>query len=288
MTRCVSVLVAVFGLVPAWIILPTASAQESPLTADVPEAPPRIEVDLDTGVWIARLDGNVALGANSGRSNLRLKEDFDLNDSEIEFNAELTVRFDDRWYLRATGFEFSTDTQNTFVGNASFGSLALNDGDSFSASADILSVSIEGGLDLFRPLPDWRRPELSRTSLRVSGIAGARYLGVDQEVQTAAGIETGSGNWLALYAGVDVELRFAADALRPRGRGLVLDVGTGAGAEVVEGGLLAYVRAALTLEVTDNFGVFFGYRLLEVDFEDAPYGFDAGLQGLFVGGSVRF
>jgi len=276
------------GLVGLSSILLTATPASAQDESPPIEPAPRFEATLMAGMWVPRLGGKAALGANSGQPDLRFEEEYSLGNSEIIPNAELTLRFDDRWFVRGTGFEFSTSTRNNFIGNATFGTLTLNDGDAFSARIDMLSVSLEVGVDVYRPLPDRRRREIAPTSLRVSAVAGARYLGVDQDVATAAGFESGSGNWVALYGGADFQLRFAADFRRPAGRGLVLDAGAGGGVDVVKGGPFTYIRASLTLEVTDHIGVFFGYRLLEVNFDDPPYGFDAGLQGLFVGGSLRF
>ena len=55
-----------------------------------------------------------------------------------------------------------------------------------------------------------------------------------------------------------------------------------------DGGSAWQVRADLTLSMTPNIGLVFGYRLLEMNLEDNDYTFDAGLQGLFVGASLRF
>ncbi len=291
------------SIMPSWLIFvmvvaSAASAQDSaqvsaqearpgPAPGDI--APPRLEVSVRSGAWIPRLDGEVALGADSGNPNIQLTEQFDLGDSEFVVNAELTLRFDDRWYVRLTGLDFSTDTASNFAGTATFGAVTLNDGDAFTAAVDMTSVSLEAGLDLSRPVPDRRRHEPAGVSVRLAGVAGLRFLRVDQDVvRLAGGSEAATGNWLALYAGADIELRWAADPARPRGRGLALDVGFAVGFDAVQGGFLAQVHAGLTLEVTDNFGFEVGYRLLEVDFEDAPYGFDAGLQGLFIGGVLRF
>ncbi len=48
------------------------------------------------------------------------------------------------------------------------------------------------------------------------------------------------------------------------------------------------LRAAATVYVTDALGLQLGFRLVHVDAEDGDYELDAGLQGLFLGVSLRF
>ena len=69
-----------------------------------------------------------------------------------------------------------------------------------------------------------------------------------------------------------------------------LTAGIGAGPAMGgDGGWAWQVRAGATLEIGGGISVMFGYRLLELDVEDeTDYEFDAGLQGLFIAGSIRF
>ena len=58
-------------------------------------------------------------------------------------DVKLTIRKKETWELILTGFSYSTESTGTFSGNATFGSLTLNDGDPFRASFDMTSVSAE-------------------------------------------------------------------------------------------------------------------------------------------------
>ncbi len=55
-----------------------------------------------------------------------------------------------------------------------------------------------------------------------------------------------------------------------------------------DGGAMASIQAGLSVDFSPNIGGFFGYRLQELNAEDGAYTFDAGLQGLFLGGEIRF
>ena len=54
------------------------------------------------------------------------------------------------------------------------------------------------------------------------------------------------------------------------------------------GGTMASVQAGLSIDFTPSIGGVFGYRLQELGAEDGDYAFNAGLQGLFIGGEIRF
>jgi hypothetical protein len=55
-----------------------------------------------------------------------------------------------------------------------------------------------------------------------------------------------------------------------------------------DGGSMWTVQTGLSLYCTPSTALFFGYRLQELNAEDGTYTFDAGLQGLYMGGELRF
>ena len=116
-----------------------------------------------------------------------------------------------------------------------------------------------------------------------------RYTEIDQDVEViGVGRVGASGEWGAFYVGADMFVWWEPPEGFAFGRAFGIEVGTALGAEVTEGGIMAQVRAGLVVEVTPGIGLTVGYRLLEIDFEDDGYEFDAGLQGLFFGASIRF
>jgi hypothetical protein len=48
------------------------------------------------------------------------------------------------------------------------------------------------------------------------------------------------------------------------------------------------VRAVVGVQLSPTLSGHFGYRLQELYAEDGSYTFDAGLQGLYFGGELRF
>jgi len=55
-----------------------------------------------------------------------------------------------------------------------------------------------------------------------------------------------------------------------------------------DGGSMWSLQTGIVLQFSQNVAGYFGYRLQELNAEDGNYTFNAGLQGLFVGGEIRF
>ncbi len=272
-----------------------AVATEAPLPGQ-PMRLQSLEVTLLPGVWLPRLVGKTALGGNP----ISVSTEFDLNANEPTLNVELAIRKDEIWDLWFGGFAFSTNVSAAFHGGPqTFGSLVLNDGDQYSASLDMTSVAAELSVALWRPYADGHSREMgdrNRTwdgqyiaDLRFSPQFGMRYIDVDQSVTTAGGTEDTGGEWLAVYAGLMMELNY-----RPQERisGLSLfqiQTSFAAGPALGgDGGVMWQVRAGITIQMTEMFGVMIGYRLVELNADNGPYTLNGGLQGLFLAGSLRF
>jgi hypothetical protein len=217
-----------------------------------------------------------------------------LDDSEPIFRGELTVRIDDFWQVRVSGFDFSTDSAGTFVAYREFGDVTLRPGDRYRASVDLTSAAVEVGADLFTVVGDAVPSHPGREAdLRFTPRLGLRYAGVEQSIERVGGAgEELSGDWLAIYGGIEMRLRYEPDdglVGLPFARVLLLEAGAGIGPAFGDGsGYQWQIRAGATLEFTPNVGVMFGYRLVEFDVEDGDWEFDAGLQGLFLAATIRF
>jgi len=263
--------------------LPTAEAEGT-----------RLEFALTPGVWLPRLKGDAAFSQTANAGSIDLDQMLELDDSEPIFNGELTVRMEDFWQARLSGFDFSTDSAGTFAFFREFGDVTLRPGDRYRASIDLTSAAIEVGADLFTVVGS---PAPTRTGrevdLRFTPRLGLRYAGVEQSVERLGGQRADlDSEWLALYGGMEMRLRYEPDGGVlgvPLARALMLEAGAGIGpAFGGDGGYMWETRAGATIEITPSAGVMFGYRLVELDVEDGDWAFDAGLQGLFLAATVRF
>ena len=250
-----------------------------------------LRFELTPGVWFARLGGDVKLGPSGQAGSIQLKAQLDLRDSKAVFQPDLTVRKEDRWHLRASGFKFSTDAAGAFEGRSDFGSLSLANGDRYRASVDMWSLAAEWGAELVRPIKWSGNEQANRgTKLSFSPKVGVRHVDVDQDLEMpgVGRVDTG-GEWTAVYGGLEMRLRWQEPDALPIGHAFELEAGGGIGpAFGGDGGFVWQVRVNATLEITPNVGVTFGYRLVELQVEDGEYEFNAGLQGLFAGAAIRF
>ena len=290
----------------AGVEAPAAGAQTPATGADKPPlpqapdlsagAPASLEVSFLAGVWLPRMVGKVALGGGE----IKVNDEFELNKSEATLNLELTVRKNDFWDLWFGGFDFSSSTSGPFRGDGkSFGSLVLNNGTQYTSKFEMTSVATDLSVAVWRPFADGHARELgadNRTwngryiaDLRFCPQFGLRYVDVDHTVTTAGGTERAGGEWLAVYAGLMMEMDY-----RPRERtswlALLRIQGSFAAGPALggDGGSMWQVRAGATVQFTETFGFMFGYRLVELNVDNGAYTLDGGLQGLFIAGSLRF
>jgi hypothetical protein len=280
--------------VAAFALLATPAFAQEPGEGGAPESPPDIAVreawsgDLKAGVYLPRLDGDIELGGPA----INLADNLDLDDLEPTVNVELTLRRNGR-QLRFNGFDFSTDTTGLYLGTSTFGSVSLNTGDAFSASADLFGAGVEFGIDLKqttidgKPMKDWKTSE---TELRITPRFGMRYVDYDQVVsEVGVSVQNAGGEWLIPYAGIELLLRFEPEGGLIIGRGVRLSAGTTMGPAIGgDDGFAWSVRATMSIDVTDNIAFMFGYRLLELDVDNDGFNLDGGLQGLFLGTTIRF
>lgn len=292
-----------------WIVTATAvmlmSSEElvlEPPNADhpVPRQESSLEITLLPGAWIPRLDGESSFGPAGAGGDIHLSRQLGLNSSEPTVNVELTIRKREVWELHFSGFDFSTESANRFVGSATFGGLALAHGDPFRASFDMTSFSAGMSIGVFRPFADERQGPANldnRTwegryiaDLRISPEFGMRYLDISHTVILPDGrSETAGGEWVAVYGGLQFLLDYRPEHRLPFLHMLRMQASLAVGPALGgDGGIMWQVGAGLTVQITETLGVMIGYRLLELDVENDDYTLQGGLQGLFLTGSVRF
>jgi hypothetical protein len=255
------------------------------------ETTPALEIEVMGGAWFPRLRGNVALGPGAG--SIDLKNQLSLDNSEVAIRGEVLARIHDRWQLRFTYSDFETDQRGTFSGVAEFGSLSLVDGDAFNSSVDLTAYALEFGYDFKHAIDEAPGVTFSRNHLYFTPVVGAAFTDVDHRVeQIGIGVEDRGGEWFWIYGGLEMNVRIEPETgvfSLPFAKSLTIGAGATAGIPIDSDlGLIWQIRAGATIEILDNIGIEAGYRLLELDGEDGDYQFDAGLQGLFVGGVIRF
>ncbi len=303
MSQPCSQFAAVLPLVLVFIAGP-AVAQESretdepvKLVADRP-----ISADLLLGIWQARLGGEFALAANPSGNELLIDEDLQLDNSESIFNVELTLRKGPDWFVRGSGFAMDTTRSATFgalnptPSTAPFGTLTLDPGDVIVSSLEMTSVGVDIGKTMYRPLTDGRIPDNTNqfgrpvADLRLGPTIGLRIADIETRI-TEVGVGSDGASLTAAAIMLGLNFEFVHEPDQPLGgiiRSWAIEGFGGVGPALSGGGLAFQIGAGLTGIVAPNLGVYFGYRLLEFRVEDGPFEFDAGLQGLFIGGRVTF
>jgi len=260
-----------------------------------------ISFNIHLGIWQARPGGDFALAASPMGNELFIDEDLQLDNSESIFNVELTVRKGPDWFVRGSGFAMDTTRSASFgalnptPSSATFGALTLDPGDTVISSLEITSVGVDIGRTMYRPLADGRIPgNVNRfgrpiADLRLGPTLGLRVADIETRI-TEVGVGTDGASMTAAALMIGANLEFVYEPDQPIVgfiRSFSIE-GFGGAGPAFGGGLVFQIGAGITGMITPNFGAYFGYRLLEFRVEDGPFEFDAGLQGLFVGGRVTF
>lgn len=253
-----------------------------------------LEFRFVPGVWLPRLKGDVRL--NPGGDQISYEDALRLDDQEATFLPELTVRKDRMWELRFHGFDFSSASSGSFPVARSFGSLSLAPGDEVRADIEFLSIMAEfrfGAFELLDAVGADRNvtsDDRQKTDLRLWPTFGVRTAHVRQTIeQVGVGRERVRGDWVFPYAGLHFQFDHRPDGAVPLMELMTLEAGVAVGPSINGRGYMWQIHAGLTWHVTDNLGVMFGYRLVELEnARDGDFLFDAGLQGVFAAGSLRF
>ncbi len=237
---------------------------------------------LRGGVWLPRLGGTITDGGGAvdfeTNINLRNKESVPMIEFQVEPIADIVVSL--------SFFDFATDGSGSYSGNDTYGGMALANGDLWSASTDLQSVGFEAAWEVWQPYDAG-----DATTLSFAPIASMRWFGVKTRLEnvTTAQEVTHQNSWIALQGGLEMDFRWdmshSTDVIDAMSISAQILGGTLIGGD---GGFIGSIQATLSIYFTDSIAGFFGYRLQELNGEDGNYTFDAGLQGLFVGGEIRF
>ena len=237
---------------------------------------------LRAGAWMPRLAGTIL----DGGSPIDLEANISIHDAEtvplIEFNLSPTNSVS----VSCSVFDFETRGNGTYSGNDNYGGVSFVTGDSWSSKVAMQSVGFNTSLSMIEPY---------RTSndatLTFAPVIGVRWFGIESELQNknTNDVTAHRNSFIALQGGCNMKFRLhdaedflGADEITLQSELLLGSLFGG------DGGAMWGIMAGIEAQVSNILGIYFGYRLQELDVEDGEYAFDAGLQGLYFGAQVQF
>ncbi|MCE9619916.1 MAG: hypothetical protein K8R92_08400 [Planctomycetes bacterium] len=284
---------------------PAATASTASATDPRPGAPKTtlfeicgapLELQLDVGVWLPRLRGNVTYGG-AGSVNLDLSNALALNSMETSFIGNLSATWKN-WTIRATGTSFSTSGAMAAPTSGFFGSTLFLTGEMLVNSFSYWTWGIETESWLWRPFSKqafpWLEPvdnESLPVDMRFFAVVGGRGFGISQSLTDTPTNTTSTfnGTFGTIYGGGGLEIRFDThEAICFIRR---VDVYGGIEAGPVwpgSGGLFMQIDAGATAWFTDNVGLYFDYVNLRQNVNTNSYNLQSYIGGFSFGLSVKF
>jgi len=262
------------------LLLSLQAGEQDP--ANVPGSTEQNPATFRIGTWIPRLGGTIQDGGGA----IDLETNIKLDNRETVPLFEFSLRPVEDITFSLSVFDFSTSGSGLFKGNKTFGPMAMAAGDSWVASTSMQSVGFEAAWDVLTPFKTSEHATLS-----FAPVVGLRWYGVDADLRnvTSATTVSHSNGWVAVQAGLQMQFEWDTQEFTDSIDSLAIDsqllVGTMFGGD---GGSMWSLRAGLTARFSPTIAGYFGYRLQELDAEEGSYVFSAGLQGLYMGGELRF
>lgn len=264
-----------------------ASAQEGSSLAEMLEndAKSNLEFRFTPGLYLPRLTGETRLGPSPAALDLTFDSDIDLNSMKQIPNIEFTILKDERWQLFFNGFDFVTHRRSRFAGSSDYGGLTLSPGDDYRAEFSMSSFALE--LSHRKWLPYLKH---EKVDLIFSDTVGVRMYEIEQAVERpGVGREEFKEEYFHPYVGLQLDLHWQAKETISWLDRLEMNVGVFIGPVLgADRGIGRSIRASLQLFFTDRLSFLFGYRLYDLSIEDGEYELNGGVQGLFLGGTLRF
>ena len=273
----------------AWGGASLAHAQDDASEPALAELAP-MRFELMAGTWFARPGGDIRLGV--GNDEIDFEREIELRSQDAAPTVEFTMRRPGRFRVQLGVADFQGDSVSTFDGTTSYGALDLTTGDQVRADLEMLVVNADLTWEIYHTArPAGLNDDVFDPSgLTLGVVGGLSYLDVGQVVEEiGVGRESTDVSWAGAYLGGMIDVRFAP----PDGLLLIdafsIEAMVASGlAFSDEGGSIWMVRAGVRAEVTANVDLYLGYRLYEADVESDDFAFAAGLQGLFLGATIRF
>lgn len=277
-----------------------ASVAEAPaagtsLAALADEA--RLRVRAATGVWYASASGETRFGSAAAASNLEVQGLLDLDDNEPTFAGDVMLFIGERWLVHLSAFDFATESTTSASTPFRVNGTAFAAGTGLASDFGLTGLTVAGGYDFFGNIYERIHPRGAEAGPRIDTrahlLAAVRGVNVDHRLAVAGGPTVRFDEWAAaIGGGARVGIGVGPDfAGRHRWDvDLVITYALGGSSDAD----LAVFDLAFGIHYTivDHFGLVFGYRHTDIDFdaEDAaqPYRFDGRLAGLFFGAEVKF
>jgi hypothetical protein len=254
--------------------------------------------ELLLGAWLPRFEGTVAWNGGTQFE----AGDLGLDSLQASFAGDLF--WQGEWLrLGVGGFAFSTSGQSTLPAGTTIGPAGPLDAPTRAdASVDLWSVQAQIAVTLYQPFAAERTPwgtiggargvaaDGSKVDFAIDAIGAIRYLSLSQSI-TPEGGERIAFDHAALGLGVGAGIRFRWEP-GPRLRAFewlsVFANGAGGPALFADGGWFVQFAAGVEIGWAPGISAQFGYRLLDFRIAEGGNLSRSGLQGLFVGGSIRF
>ena len=233
------------------------------------------------GNWLPRLMGTMKDG-----ESVDFEFNIDLHDQESTPTVSFSLIPTGDITMSLSVFDFSTSGSGAFSGNRSFGSMTMLSGDAYRASVGVASVGLMAAWDTMKPYQT-----SDAAALIFAPIAGLQWYGVDSRLENVTNdqVVINNNSWVSMQGGMRVQFNWVMQELTSMLDSISIESQFVAGMLFGgDGGTMWSVRTGVTLHVSQSVAGYFGYLLYEPHAENGSYVFDAGLQGLYLGGAFRF
>ncbi|MBT5657367.1 MAG: hypothetical protein HOI89_06260 [Phycisphaerae bacterium] len=256
----------------------SATSNEAVALADAP-----LRIDFHAGAWLVRAKGT---GSNGGET-LEIGDSgstMGLGNLDALFRGELTIG-QGEWSVRAMGSHGSWSGNGEVTSATTWGGVALNPGTEYASSLDMTWMAFEAHWDAITLKGDGHRHTTDPIDLVFGPHLGVAWLDLSQSL---AGVSN-SGNWWTVYGGAELSMIVDLKPFTSWLHSFTVDVGGSLGGTMADGGAFWKVGGGLSLNITPNFGVNVGYRLMEYkNLTNNAWDLSPSFPGLFAGLNFSF
>ena len=254
--------------------------------------------ELVVGAWLPRFEGKLTFG--SGGTEIEAG-DLDLDDLEATPAAELAWRGE--WISAAVGgFSFSTSGNTELAPGTVLDGTTISTATAARTTASAWSAGGRVSVALWKPFARqtalWNAPKEnvagvgargSSIDLAFDATLSVQYLSISQRIEpVGAAIASFDHDVLGLGLGGGLRFRWNPGEVVPPIHEIGISASAAIGPALFGGGTFVELQASLDLELVPGIAARFGYRLLDWTIESGGDRSVAGLQGLFLGGRIRF
>jgi opacity protein-like surface antigen len=258
-------------------------AEPAPENEAVALAEAPLRMNFYGGAWLVRAKGT----GNNGGETLEIGDSgstMGLGNLEALFRGELTIG-QDEWSVRAMGSHGSWSGNGEVTTATTWGGVALNPGTDYASSLEMTWMAFEAHWDALTLKGDGHRHTTDPIDLVFGPHIGVAWLDLSQSL---AGVSN-SGNWWSLYGGAELSMIVDLKPFTSLLHSLTVGVGGSVGGTIADGGMFWKVSGGLGLNITPNFSVNLGYRLMEYkNLTNNTWDLSPSFPGLFAGLNISF